>query len=167
MLHPGVGKHGSGDHNQPARFLADPFLDHLQLRRLQLPPIRIESDDRVVLRKRLHRAGKLVENFIGVLRHAIFSRLQQNIDRDFAALGQFAAPQQVAQELILARRPAGKQQHPVLAIHNIDVDLALVIGGIFVFGDRFHARVERGLLIEDGPFVQRGHDLLAGRRLLQ
>ena len=53
--------------------------------------------------------GELVENILRVLRHALLGGLQQHV-----ALHRPVAVQLIAEEAILARRPAGHQQHPRL-----------------------------------------------------
>ena len=80
--------------------------------------------------------GNSVENLVGVLRNALAGRLQQHVDNGLAAFRQLAAAQHVAQELIFARRSAGKQQHPAFAIDHVDFHFALNIGLIFHFRKR-------------------------------
>ena len=75
-LDPIVGVNRPGDEHQPARFLGHPALQEIDrfvvggFVGIELLPIRIEGDDRVVLRQLLHRIGEMVENLVAVLRDA-------------------------------------------------------------------------------------------------
>ena len=120
-----------GDRDQSAGFFGDPFFEQLDLRGIELRPIGIERDDAIVLVKLLGRAGEVVENLVRVLRDAGLGRLQVDVDDH-----RLVAIQLIAQELVVAHRPAGEQQHAGFAIDDFDFGLALVVARVAVVGRR-------------------------------
>ena len=119
--------HGPGDRDQSAALFADPFFQQFQLRRAEGLPVRVEGHDAIVVVHFLARGGEVVEDFLGLLRDARLARLQQHVDRR-----RVIAEELVAEEVVVAHRPAGQQQDVVLAADDLDVGLARVVGQVSV-----------------------------------
>ena len=90
-------------------------------------PVRVEGHDAVVVEHFLAGGGEIVEDLLGLLRHARLARLQQHVDRGVAI-----AEELIAEELVFPHRPVGQQQDVVLAVDDFDVGLAGVVGRVAV-----------------------------------
>ena len=107
--------HRPRNDDQPARLVRHPSLQGGDLQFIQPQPVGIERDDRVVLEELHRRRRESVEHVAGLLSHAFFARLQQDIDRRVVLV----AKQHVAEILVFPCRSPGNQQHAGPSSHHV------------------------------------------------